>query len=52
MTAARDRGRLRRVAWPRGLWQRGISTQGALTIAPAGHHNVLMIGPPGSGKTV
>ena len=24
----------------------------ALTIAAAGHHNILMIGPPGSGKTV
>ena len=24
----------------------------ALTIAAAGHHNILMLGPPGSGKTV
>ncbi len=24
----------------------------ALTIAAGGHHNILMIGPPGSGKTV
>jgi magnesium chelatase family protein len=28
------------------------SAKRALTIAAAGHHNLMMIGPPGSGKTV